>query len=296
MMKILLQISAAILIFYFMGCSDPAPTELIPDDDPLEIEVITKNLEDEFYNNGYDSTGVAELPLNFSKVITVSGIKLTKNNHTLNGAHAQAIFFNKNAPVFSNGRLIGYRTFDADSVLFNNKKAKEIPFIIKFRSPSGTADTILGPKYNLSQRPFNQDENFNYAYNSSVNIKVKPGTADLNVPTPPEVFGKVQIEGNRLNKNIFIRLEWNATTGNQFEIILGAVKANSNKSFPLFRLKTRDDGKLLIPVKLIKDVTKEDFKSLVFTFIKKYDGIFQSDGGQLFVLSQSTHSIVADIP
>ena len=66
--------------FIYSGCDKPGPTELIINEDAYDVEILGKDINDEFYSNGYDSSGVVEDRKNFASIISVSGIKLTKDN------------------------------------------------------------------------------------------------------------------------------------------------------------------------------------------------------------------------
>src|SRR3990172_9780719 len=142
------------VIFY--GCDKPAPTELVEDQDQLDVAVIAKDLDDEFYSNGFDSTGVAENPTRFTNLITISGIKITTAASTERTSFAQAIFFDRNFPIRRNGVLIGFRTRVLGMVRFNNIAAKLVPFI--------STDTTLGFKYILNggRRPHHDPFSFDF--------------------------------------------------------------------------------------------------------------------------------------
>ena len=64
--------------FIYSGCDKPGPTELVADEETYDVEILGKDINDEFYSNGYDSSGVIEDRSNFASIISVSGIKLDK--------------------------------------------------------------------------------------------------------------------------------------------------------------------------------------------------------------------------
>jgi hypothetical protein len=50
------------LAFLFFACDKPAPTELVDDsqEELAEYEVLGTDLSNEFYSNGFDTTGVTQ--------------------------------------------------------------------------------------------------------------------------------------------------------------------------------------------------------------------------------------------
>ena len=95
-----------LLFGLFSSCNNPQPTALIEEDDPIEIEVINKNLS-EPTSFGVDSTGLNYNLTRFTNVITVAGIKLTSGGISVKTSFAQAAFFDKTKPVYVSGRLLG---------------------------------------------------------------------------------------------------------------------------------------------------------------------------------------------
>ena len=59
------------------GCDKPAPTELIDDTDLAEYEILGKDINDEFYSNGFDTTGITQDLQQIPNLIALSGIKVT---------------------------------------------------------------------------------------------------------------------------------------------------------------------------------------------------------------------------
>ncbi len=289
------------------SCNNPAPTELVQDNpsiqNPIQVEVVTKDPTDEYYNNGFDTTGVANPVINYSNVINVSGIKTTENNVTTKISFAQAIFYNRNMPFREpSGRLIGYQTVTPGKVKFNNIFAMTVPYKINYNNHGMHADTILGNMFALTRGMMGQ---FNFDYNSSINFQYIPmqgHSVNFDIPTPKEIIGKVILSGKIKNKTLSCLLNWDkGNPSDSIEIILGAVTTaqNSNGTYstlPLYKIKTRDTGKLLIPAKLVNEIPQNKFNKLVLTFVRKYQIHFTGSGSDLFILSQSIHSIILDIP
>ncbi|RKY97349.1 MAG: hypothetical protein DRQ13_04785, partial [Ignavibacteriae bacterium] len=100
-MKNLLTTTALFIALLFIsGCDKPAPTELFDDSSEDEYEVLTKNLDDQYYNSGIDTSGLDQDLRGLTNIISVSGIKITSNNNTDRLSLAQAIFFDRSKPIY----------------------------------------------------------------------------------------------------------------------------------------------------------------------------------------------------
>jgi len=64
---------------FLFGCDKPAPTELIDDsqEEFVEYEILGKDINDEFYSNGFDTTGITQDLQQLPNLIAISGIKTT---------------------------------------------------------------------------------------------------------------------------------------------------------------------------------------------------------------------------
>ena len=282
------------LLGSIFGCNNPQPTALVEDEDPIEIEVITKN-PSEPTTFGVDSTGLSENPVRFTNVITVAGIKQTFKGISLKTSFAQAAFFDKTKPVFGlSGKLIGYSTLTPGTIFFNNEEAKLRPFSVRYRV---NKDTLLGLRYILHKRAGFGDP-FDFDFNSKINFRYVPdisSAVSFDIATPPEIFLNYRLSGAKANKNLNILLEWNAGFIKNFEILLSIIDEQRNIVFPLYKIKTADDGKFKMPKKLLEELSAR-FDKIAFTLTRKFEKQ-QSNGTQeLFVVSQSINSISVDIP
>ncbi len=303
----LVFLSACLII---NGCDNPAPTELVQDNsstqNPVQVEVITKDPTDEYYNNGFDTTGVANPVMAYTNVINVSGTKITVNSITTKISFAQAIFYNKNFPIKEpGGRLIGYQTLTPGKVKFNYIMANTIPYRVGYNNHGMHSDTLMGNMYALSRGMMGPGGQFNFDYNSSINFQYIPTHGNLvnfDIPTPKEIIGKVVLTGRIENKTLNGELNWNKSNPNDtIEIILGVVTKGPNSKgmnsiLPLYKINTRDNGKLIIPSKLLNEIPLSKFNKLVLTFVRKFQIHYTNNGNDLFILSQSIHSITLDIP
>ena len=282
------------LIGSFLGCNNPQPTALIEDDDPIEIEVLTKNPA-EPTSFGIDSTGLNDNPARFTNVITVAGIKQTIRGISFKSSFAQAAFFDKTKPVFGiNGKLIGYSTLTPGNVFFSNQKAERRQFRIRY---GVNKDTSLGLRYVLHRRGILGDP-FNFDFNSNINFRFVPdisSAVSFDIATPPEIFLNYRLAGSKSNKNLNLLLEWNAGNVKNFEILISIIDDPRNIVFPLYKIKTADDGKFVMPKKLVEELAAR-FDKLEFTLTRKFEKQQGSGIAELIVVSQSINSISVDIP
>lgn len=297
--KYILLLFAAVLI---AGCDKPDPTLLEPDPvdtDKVEIEILTSDTETEI-SGGLDSTGTVEELTRFTNYIGVSGIKFTENSTTKNISIAQTIFFDRANPFHDlNGNLIAYLARILGEVRFNDSPANVIPLRIRFKNRGIVRDTLIGFQHLLYNDGVNHSDPFNFVYNSSINFKFNPfiGTsAEFEIPTPPEITGNISISRSNHNNRLQGQLNWNSLSAQNIEIIIGARKRNGNATIPLFRIKTPDDGNLIIPPHLLNSIPFNRFNKIVISLIRKYEGLDNYGGSELFVRSQSIHSIVVNIP
>jgi len=282
------------LIGSFLGCNNPQPTALIEDDDPIEIEVLTKNPA-EPTSFGIDSTGLNDNPARFTNVITVAGIKQTIRGISFKSSFAQAAFFDKTKPVFGlNGKLIGYSTLTPGNVFFSNQKAERRQFRIRY---GVNKDTSLGLRYVLHRRGILGDP-FNFDFNSNINFRFVPdisSAVSFDIATPPEIFLNYRLAGSKSNKNLNLLLEWNAGNVKNFEILISIIDDPRNIVFPLYKIKTADDGKFAMPKKLLEELAAR-FDKLEFTLTRKFEKQQGTGIAELIVVSQSINSISVDIP
>ena len=293
------------LLLVMFGCDNPASTELVQDnstqESPVQVQVLTKDTSNEYYSNGYDTTGVATTYSGTSNVITVSGVKVTVNNITTSSSLAQAIFFDKSHPVHSsNGGVMGYLTTSPGVVRFNNQRAAKILYHLRFNDHGVHRDTVLGYQYLLSQ---NSVIPFNFPYGSDISFELDQPIGGMqygfNIPTPEEITGKVKLTGKKLYGNLNAVLQWNiASVSNTkvAEVILGVMVKGTNTSYPLYQLNANDNGNLTIPPKLLNDIPFNKYDRFVFTFVRQFIIHHNEQGNDLTVYSQSIHSIILNIP
>ena len=303
MKKILtyLVIFASALILF--SCDKPAPTQLVDDtNSDFEVELLNKNLDDQYYNSGLDTSGITQDLTGITNLISVSGIKITnKDNKTFRFSLAQAMFFDKSKPVkYSNGEILAYKTITPGTIKFNEVGARLDSFRIRYRDLGVPKVVTLGQKYVLYNLILGFPDPFYFSYDASVSFEFIPygigNSFVFNIPTPPEIDGDVILEGSKYEKNLKAELHWNAEQGKRISIVIGLVRQGQELSIPVYRFRAVDDGEVIIPGRLLNNLPLENFEKVVVTFIRSYESYHTNGSNDLLVSSQSIHSIVIDIP
>lgn len=302
MKKILTYLFITSVGLILFGCDKPAPTELFDDsqEELAEYEILSKDINDEFYSNGFDTTGVTQDLQELPNLIAISGIKVTDiHGGTDEFSFAQSIFFDKTKPVFySDGRLLAYQTIIPGVVRFDNRIARVVPFHIRYRDNGILRDTTLGNKYILFSGRRGDMDDFHYRHNSFMNFRINiffGEQASFDIHTPTEITGKIDILGSRSNDDLRALLHWNRGNTRDIAIVIGARLRDRQIIMPLYKVKTRDDGSLLIPPRFINQIPFEHFDRIVFTFIRRFENTIDTNSGDLRVSSQSIHSIIVNL-
>jgi hypothetical protein len=303
MKKILtyLVIFASALILF--SCDKPAPTQLVDDtNNDFEVELLNKNLDDQYYNSGLDTSGITQDLTSITNLISVSGIKITnKDNKTFRFSLAQTMFFDKSKPVkYSNGEILAYKTITPGTIKFNGLEARLDSFRIRYRDLGVPKVVTLGQRYILYNLLLGIPDPFFFIYNASVSFEFIPygigNSFAFNIPTPPEINGDIILEGSKYEKNLKAALHWNAEQGKRISIVIGLIRQGQELSIPVYRFRAVDDGEVIIPVRLLNNLPLENFEKVVVTFIRSYESYHKNGSNDLLVSSQSIHSIVIDIP
>lgn len=292
----------AVLLF---GCDNPAPTQLVSDSadqNQIQVEVITKDTSNVYYDNGFDTTGVAQPTLKYSNTITLTGTKVTQNGFTTSSGYAQAMFFDISNPITDpSGKVLGYMTRKFAnrmfSITFDGLRALPVPYSLRYKYNGMNIDTLLGEQFVLIDRG-SMPGRFRYRYGSQINCKISTidSAVEFPIPTPAEITGKVTLTGHLANKNISGVVQWNAGNTQSVELIIGVITRNDNSKYPLYQLELKDKGRLTIPPKLLNEIPKNRYDKFVFTLVRKIEFQKYTDNQNLYILSQSIHSIILDIP
>ncbi len=192
-----------ILLIAIFACDEPGPIEINNVEDEVEVNIINSN-PNSYVITGYDSTGIIEDNPLHASVISVSGIKNTVDNLTVYRGYGEAVFFDTTKPVLNNSdRFIGFKTFDYGSVKFGNMDTRIVPYFLRFRENSDRKDTLIGVKHTISYQKVFTPEQSNFPYNRDMKIEItnKQGNSNfLNIRLPDEIFGNVEINGDREKK------------------------------------------------------------------------------------------------
>ncbi|UCH65481.1 MAG: hypothetical protein JSW63_12895 [Ignavibacterium sp.] len=302
MKKLITYLFIFTLLFLFFACDKPAPTELIDDslEELAEYEILGKDINDEFYSNGFDTSGVTQNLNRLPNLISLSGIKVTEvNSKTDEFSFAQAIFFDRSKPIFdSNNRLLAYHTFLPGFVRFDRHLANTVPFRIWYRDNGVLKDTLLGGKYQIFSGRHGNMHQYRHGHNSLINFRLNFFGQEISfdIPTPREITGNVELQGNRNNGDLRAVLRWDRGNTETVNIIIGGRVRNRDNVMPLYQVRTKDDGRLVVPPRFINQIPVQHFDKIVFTFIRRFERTFDDANNDLRVSSQSIHSIVVNLP
>jgi len=302
MKKLLTYLIISTSVFILVSCDKPAPTQLVDDtNNELEVELLNKNLDDQYYTSGSDTSGITQDLTGITNLISVSGIKITTKNRTIDLSLAQAMFFDKSKPIrYSDGRLLAYQTITPGTIKFNGLEARKNPYEINYRDKGELKVAVLGEKYLLYNRIWGYPDPFYFNYDSNVSFEFIPSiggnSISFNIPTPSEINGNVILEGSKRERNISAVLQWNAKNERKISVIIGVIRHGMLSSIPVYRFRTGDDGEAKIPGRLLNELPLDNFEKIVVTFVRSYEEYHDNGTNNLLVSSQSIHSIVIDIP
>ena len=301
MKKLLTYLIISASVFILVSCDKPAPTQLIDDTtDEFEVELLNKDLDNPSFS-GTDTSGITQDLTGVTNLISVSGIKITTEKGISIFSLAQAMFFDKSKPIkYSDGRLLAYKTIIPGTIKFNGTEAHIVPYRIRYREGGMPKDTLVGGKYLLYNISYGTPDPFYFEYSSNVSFEfdpILPGeNISFNIPTPKEINGSIILEGSKSERNLRALLRWNAMQEKKVAIIIGFIRPGQKFSIPVYKFKTRDDGEVKIPGRLLNELPLDNFEKIVVTFVRSYEGYHDNGANDLLVSSQSIHSIVIDIP
>lgn len=297
MKNLIKNIIIIISVIILAGCDDPAPIELVNNNDEVNIDIINPE-PNSFVITGYDSTGITNpIPVKKS-VISLSGIKNTIKGKTFYKGYGEAVFFDTTQPVFIQAdslRLIGYKTLKFGKVRFGIDTAKVVPFRLKYRENYTIKDTLLGVKYVIKYGPSILPSINKLPYGKNIKVVFRnkyDKQTELTVKLPEEIIGRINVSGSKDKGNLKINLSWNRGFLGNDEIIVGGILKNRKELIPLFRIKNFRENNFVIPNSFIKKILERDYDAIVFSFIRK---IRKSNStsrlGDIYFASQSIHNI-----
>jgi hypothetical protein len=284
-----------ILLLFNVSCDDPLPTELINNEEEVDIAVINPE-PNSIVITGYDSTGITNPIPEKQSIISLSGIKTTVNGRTFYKAFGEAVFYDTSKPVFINqNKIIGYKTLEFGKVKVGKDTAKIVPHLLKYRENFVLKDTLVGVKHIISYGPSLLPSGNKLPYNKNIKIEFinKNGSPSLLfIKIPEEIKGRMNVTGSRAKNNLKIDLSWNHSFTGSDEIIVGGIIQGSRELEPLFRLKNFKKNKFTIPNSLIKQILSGNYSSIVVSFIRKTRKTKPTSRlGDIYFASQSIHNI-----
>jgi hypothetical protein len=198
---------------------------------------------------------------------------------------------------YSDGRLLAYQTFLPGIVRFDNNFASAVPFRIKYRDNGVLMDTTLGLKYQIFSGRHGNMHQYRHRHNSLMNFRLNffGQEVSFDIPTPREINGHVQMLGSRNAGDLRAELRWNKGNTETVTIIIGARIRNRDDVMPLYKVRTMDDGRLLVPARFINKIPVQQFDKIVFSFVRRFEHTHDNANNDLRVSSQSIHSIVVNL-
>jgi hypothetical protein len=191
--------------------------------------------------------------------------------------------------------LIGYKGRFVGNIFFDGNKAR-----ITLRSllSSLLSDSSQGFQYVLYNNDLKGDA-FVYKYNSHINFKqvslLDSVYSDFDIPTPPEVIGTINIDGTRASGNLKAILLWNADPDTKMIIDIGASPINKINVIPIYQIKTKDDGRFVVPADLLNSIPPKKFDKLYISFVRQLKTNHKdNNGSNLTIFSQSVHTIIIE--
>lgn len=297
-----------ILVYGFLiwSCNEQAPTQLLDDtqttNEEFEVEVLPREQNIFDYASDYDSTGIIEPSQVDYSVITANGIKNTFKNVTIRQAYFETVLLDKSMPLrHKSGRIIGFMSNTNGNVKFNNELASVVQRKISIMKNGIAVDTIAGTMFQLKKRYLFNNPN-RFPYGSNVQFEYEKSMMgnhrmSLNIPTPNEISGEIQLEGSRNTRNLKAKLNWNPLSNDNIEIIIGGTRNDKIKIKPLFRIRTKDDGELIIPWSFLRTIPFQEFDQLIISFERvRKNKITNQIIGESLVVSKSIHNIRFEIP
>lgn len=295
-----------VLVISYWSCTEQAPTQLLDDtqtaSEQFEVEVLPREQNVFDYSSNYDSTGIVEPSQVDYSVITANGIKNTYNAGTIRQAYFETILIDKTKPIrHSNGRVIGFMSSTNGKVRFSNELASVVQRKISIMKNGISFDTSAGTMFQLKKRyllnnpnkfPYGSTLKFEYEKSSMGNHKT-----EIDISTPAEITGEILLNGSKNSRNLEAKLIWNSLNEDKIEIVIGGTRHDLLKVKPLFRIKTKDDGKLTIPWSFLRTIPFREFDQLVISFERvKKSKISNQMIGESLVVSKSIHNIRFEIP
>lgn len=294
----------ALLALFIGACDKPSPVELTTGEqqpeDPIELTILNQNPSAEMNSTEPDS-GLVFIPppdLRFGAHIVVVKSKIKDGDSVKKANLAQGIFYDLSSPVKDgSGKIVSFKTLPVQFIRFKNITAREVQHIARFRRNSQIVDTILGPKFILVRRPGQLGDPFDYEPGTVIPIDIKKHFSPaerFNVTAPPDITGEVEVITRNNGAKAF-SLKWDKLNHNSIDIVLSGISLSSSRVVPLFRIRTTDDGALVIPANIMSSIPVSYFSKLVVTFIRQTESLADFPPGRIYFQIQSLDNKVISL-
>lgn len=284
------------LPFLIGSCDKPSPVELSSGeqqpDDPIELIVLNQNPSEELNSTEPDSGFVFLPPPTFRFGAHIVVVKsTTKERDSVKRANlGQGVFYDLSSPINDdNGKLISYTTLPVQFIRFQNVTARESGHTVRYRNNRQVKDTMTGPKYILLRRPGALGDPFDFDLNSTITIDIKKFSVPMErftIATPQEIKGDVELL-TRNNGTKVLNLKWNTLNRGTVDIVLSGISVVSQRAVPLFRIRTIDDGKLIVPTSIMSAIPAGNFSKLAVSFLRQTESLADFHPGKIYFQIQS---------
>ena len=160
----------------------------------------------------------------------------------------------------------------------------------------------LGPQYLLYKKRGNMMFNPSNLFNSKVKFTLIPYRNRnkqyvTTIVIPPQLNSEIFVSGSHSKNNLHIQIIWNRDVGREIEIIIGGMHKGEMSVFPLIKLKAPDNGKLMIPDRIIKLIPFKKFDKIVFSLIRRNEMILTNiyNLGKTYFTSQSINNTIINV-
>jgi hypothetical protein len=292
-----------------VACNEPGPTELEREDPDEKLDIELLSPDPNILPGNYDSTGTVQQVPKYANIISVNGIKNTFNNNTQKDFYASAEFYDRSDSIKTfNGRLLGFRLRALGRVNFADKLARLVSKRIRFLQSGSIADTSLGFFHELKswgQGPGpgagGPNQRIDFPYNSNIKfelLSVLGENAIADIPTPAEITGRLRVLGSQAENNLRLELNWDVLSDDRIDIVVGGVNELRREHVPFYRIKNvRNDGRLIIPKELMKNIPFQEFNTLVVSFERIKQSFFSNSTlSDNLIMSKSIHNIRFNVP
>lgn len=263
-----LALIVTLFSLFWSGCKNPGPVELFDEQDDsklIEMKSVGITSDSLYIQSGTDSTGLlgSENSKYRSKMI-YAGIRYGLSPVADSLVQAEAIFMDTTNPVFSNGKIIAYPSFDAGMLIVDGDTLNK--YQRRIRMPMSGSDTAIGYIYKLKKRyAFLSEHSYRWRGSGSANID----SLDIPCTTPPEIV-ITEISSMYIGNNEPLHIKWNCANPTINLIISREGGLQRRTWAPVLHLKIRNTkGEITIPTKIMEILPTRNYKNFLFSFISE---------------------------